>query len=265
MFVKIAVATPPYPHTVSDACRNIEWLATEAAASGAQIVCFPETYLPGYPDEGAIPRASCSREQLEDALQQVCRIARESRIAIIIPMDWYEGEYLLNVAWVIGKSGSAIGYQAKNQLDPSEDDWWKAGAGRQVFELDGLRFGIAICHEGFRYPETVRWMARQGAQVVFHPNYTGSNTGTIKPDAWGDKDSPYYEKAQMVRALENTIYFAPSNYCFPYPESASAIIDPTGTCIAWQPYGEAGVTVATIDTDKATGLLARRFKPELLP
>jgi hypothetical protein len=26
-------------------------------------------------------------------------------------------------------------------------------------------FGVAICHEGWRYPETVRWAARRGAQV----------------------------------------------------------------------------------------------------
>lgn len=68
----------------------------------------------------------------------------------------------------------------------------------------------------------------------------------------------------MVRALENTIYFAPCNYAFPYAESASAIIDPQGGCVAFQPYGEAGVAVATIDTAQATGFLAMRFKPEAI-
>lgn len=31
------------------------------------------------------------------------------------------------------------------------------GETRQIFEAGGVRFGIAICHEGWRYPETVRW------------------------------------------------------------------------------------------------------------
>lgn len=262
MVTKIAVASPPYPHSLADACAWVQKLAGDAAAAGAQIVCFPETYLPGYPEEANKLREQCSSAQLEAALQQVCRIARDAAIGIILPMDWYEGSALLNVAQVIDKSGEVVGYQAKNQLDPSEDSWWTAGEGRRVFELDGLRFGIAICHEGFRYPETVRWMARQGAQVVFHPNYTGNYAATGSPVEWGDKNSPYYEKAQMVRALENTIYFAPSNYAFPCAESASAIIDPAGACLAWQSYGEVGVAIAEIDTDKATGLLARRFKPE---
>jgi predicted amidohydrolase len=76
-------------------------------------------------------------------------------------------------------------------------------------------------------------------------------------------DNPYYEKALMMRALENTIYFAGSNYTTRFPESASAVIAPDGTCLAYQAYGVPGVLVADIDLEKATGHLAKRFKPEL--
>ena len=31
------------------------------------------------------------------------------------------------------------------------------GSARQVFTVGALRFGVVICHEGWRYPETVRW------------------------------------------------------------------------------------------------------------
>jgi predicted amidohydrolase len=67
----------------------------------------------------------------------------------------------------------------------------------------------------------------------------------------------------MMRALENTIYFASSNYASKYPESGSAIIAPDGTCIAHEVYGRTGVIVADIDTEAATGLLAKRFKNNL--
>jgi hypothetical protein len=80
---------------------------------------------------------------------------------------------------------------------------------------------------------------------------------------WGHKNNPYYEKAMMMRALENTIYFASSNYTFLYPESASSIISPEGTCIAHQTYGKTGVLITDIDTALATGLLAGRYKPWL--
>ena len=98
---------------------------------------------------------------------------------------------------------------------------------------------------------------------MFHPNLTGSNTGHTKAEHWGSENSPYYEKAQMMRAIENTIYFATSNYALSAPGSASAIIDPEGNCLAYQHYGEPGVAVAEINTDNATGLLAKRFRAGL--
>jgi len=65
----------------------------------------------------------------------------------------------------------------------------------------------------------------------------------------------------MMRALENTIYFASSNYASAYPESASSIIAPDGTCMVHEIYRRPGVIVADIDLSRATGLLAKRFKP----
>lgn len=260
--MKIAVASPPYPVSLYECLNWIEKLSKEAAQASAVIVCFPETFLPGYPG-AEYKRGECTKAQLEKALQQVCNIARENSIAIIIPTDLHTETGILNVAYVITASGEILGYQTKNQLDPSEDDIWIPGTRREIFEVEGLRFGIVICHEGFRYPESVRWAARNGAHVVFHPNCTGNDIDNKQLKEWGDKNNPYYEKAQMVRALENTIYFAPCNYTFKSAHSASAIIDPDGTCMVSQPYGVPGIVVADIETSKATAYLAKRFKPEL--
>jgi predicted amidohydrolase len=128
--------------------------------------------------------------------------------------------------------------------------------------VNGLTFGVAICHEGFRYPETVRWAAVRAAKVVFHPHCTGSDRTGIRPTQWAASDGPYYEKAVMCRALENTVYVASVNYAFRYPESATSLIDPAGACLAHLPYGEAGVLVREIDLASATGLLAHRYAPE---
>jgi predicted amidohydrolase len=260
--MKIALASPPFPKSMADALYWVEKLTKEAAAQQAVIVCFPETYIPGYPAiEYEVPKVG--PQELQGALNRVCVIAAENNIAIIIAMDWYEGDKYLNIAHVVSAKGEVLGYQSKNQLDPSEDDIWAPGTERQLFEINGLKFGIAICHEGFRYPESVRWAARNGAQVVFHPHLTGSDMQGKVPAEWGSMDSPYYEKAMIMRAAENTIYFASINYAMQYPESATSLIDPSGTCIAHQPYGEVGVLVANIDLDKATGYLAKRFKPDL--
>jgi predicted amidohydrolase len=80
---------------------------------------------------------------------------------------------------------------------------------------------------------------------------------------WGDKDNPYYEKAMILRAMENTIFFASVGYAMRYPESATSLIGPDGTCIAHEAYGKAGIVVVEIDPTLATGMLAKRFKPHL--
>ncbi len=259
--MKIAVASPPLPQSIADSLFWLEKLTREAAGQAAEIICFPETFVPGYPLDEYQPELS-SPKKMEHALERAAKIASENNVAIILPMDWYENDKVFNVAQVLSATGETLGYQAKTQLDPSEDEWWAPGTCRRLFEINGVKFGVVICHEGFRYPEATRWAARNGAQIVFHPHCAGSNVSGKTPAEWGAKDSPYYEKAIMLRAMENTIFFASSNYATKFPESASSLVAPDGRCVAYGIYGEPGVFVADIDLDEATGLLAKRFKPE---
>lgn len=257
--MKIALASPPIPSSLKEGLASLEKYTREAAEHGARILCFPESFLPGYPGMGYLAHDQ-HPDRLQEARDHACRIAKENNINLIVPMDWHEDGKFLNLAFVISSTGEILGAQTKNQLDPTEDNIWSPGTNRHVFEVEGLRFGIVICHEGFRYPELVRWAARQGAQLVFHPHFAGSDTEGREIKTWGDPASPYYEKAMMMRALENTIYFASANYASRFTESASSIIAPDGRCIVHGEYGKAGITMAEIDLSLATGLLAKRWK-----
>src|SRR5262249_43588710 len=84
----------------------------------------------------------------------------------------------------------------------------------------------------------------------------------VRPTQWASPAGPYFEKAMMCRALENTVYFASVNYAFRYQESATSVIGPSGECLAYLPYGQEGVLVQAIDPAAATGLLASRYAPE---
>ncbi|QEC68508.1 carbon-nitrogen hydrolase family protein [Panacibacter ginsenosidivorans] len=260
--MKIALASPALTKTITEGLTQLEILVKEAAEQEAVIVCFPESFIPGYPTtENKVEKATA--DDLQNALQKACAVAAKNSITIILPMDWYEADKFLNVAFVISAKGGVLGYQSKNQLDPTEDGIWDAGTKRQLFEVNGIKFGITICHEGFRYPESVRWAARHGAAIVFHPHFTGSNISGPQLTEWGNMNNPYYEKAMMIRAMENTIYFASVNYATTFQESATSLIAPDGKCIAHQEYGKSGIIVVDIDPSFATGLLAKRFKPDL--
>ncbi len=180
-------------------------------------------------------------------------VAGRCKVAIRLPVDGDAG---------CDHRGQIQGYQTKNQLDPTEDQFYVPGNTRQLFEINGIKFGVAICHEGWRYPETVRWAAARGAKIVFHPHHTGSDRHGVRLTQWGAAGGPYYEKAMMMRSIENTIYFASVNYALRFQESATSLIAPSGQCQAYLPYGQEGVLVQSIEVEEATGLLATRYAPE---
>ena len=259
--MKIALASPRVALSLDDGLDKIKKCLSEASAQGAEIVCFPEAYLPGLRGVGieVLPFGPSEHARLLDV---VGRLAREDGVAVILGTERLTEEGRQIAAYVFDTPGHIQGYQTKNQIDPSEDPYYVPGNTRQLFEVNGVKFGVAICHEGWRYPETVRWAAVRGARIVFHPQHTGSDQEGVVLTQWGAVDSPYYEKAMMCRGLENTIYFASVNYALRYQESATSLIDPQGRCQAHLPYGQEGLLVQEINVEEGTGLLAKRYAPE---
>jgi predicted amidohydrolase len=262
--MRIALASPAVAVSVDEALSKVGRQVAEAAGLGARVVCFPEAYVPGLRGVG-VEVPPFDRADQERVVEVVSGWARAHRIAVVLGMEWLAEAGRHIAAAVFGRDGALLGVQLKTQLDPAEEGPYVPGTTRHLFEVDGLRFGVAICHEGFRYPETVRWAARRGAQVVFHPHWTGNDLSGPALTRWGSPEAPYYERAVMCRALENTIYVASVTVATRFPESATAVIDPSGACVAHLPYGEPGVLAVDLDLGAATGLLARRFAPERYP
>ncbi|MEP6495397.1 MAG: carbon-nitrogen hydrolase family protein [bacterium] len=256
----VGLASPRVASSVDDGLERIERLLSDASARGAEIVCFPEAYLPGLRGQDFdIPSFNEADEQR--ALSAVAQFARRYGVATILGLEHVTPAGRQIAAFVLDAHGEIQGFQTKNQLDPSEDRFYVPGSTRRIFEINGVKFGIAICHEGWRYPETVRWAATRGAKIVFHPQLTGYERNGVLLTQWGSPSAPYYEKAMTCRGLENTIYFASVNYAVRFQESATTLIGPAGECQAYLPYGEEGVLVQEIDVDAATGLLAGRYAP----
>jgi predicted amidohydrolase len=106
----------------------------------------------------------------------------------------------------------------------------------------------------------VRWAARRGAQVVFHPHLHEAEPGSYRPTTFADPANTFHEKAALCRAAENTCWFATVNYASAGSPTTSAIVRPDGTLLCHQPYGEAGLLIADIDLNEATGFLANRCR-----
>ena len=255
---RIALANIRLPATPEESITSAEQAMAEAAIEGAELICFPECFVPGYRVGKPVPPADAVF--LERAWSEIAARAAKANLAVVLGTERVVDDALLITALVINRDGTIAGFQDKVQLDPSEEGTYSPGSGRRVFRAGPLTFGVAICHEGWRYPETVRWAAQRGAHIVFHPHFGEAESGDYRPLSFADPANSFHEKAALCRAAENTCYFATVNCASVGSPTTSAVARPDGTLLCYQPYGKEGVLIADIDLDAATGLLATRFK-----
>jgi predicted amidohydrolase len=258
--VRIALANIPFPPSPAESVTMAERAIDEAALEGAGVICFPECFVPGYRGLGTLVPPP-DPAFLQRAWSAIAAAAARGSIAVVLGTERIVEDKLLATALVINRDGTTAGFQDKVQLDPSEDDTYSAGTVRRVFHVGAMTFGVAICHEGWRYPETVRWAVRHGAQVVFHPHYHPAEPGGYRPSSFGDPANSFHEKAMLCRAAENTCYVASVNCAIDGSPTTSAVARPDGTLLGYQPYGRAGLLIADLDLTAATGVLAARYQP----
>lgn len=256
---RIALANIRFPATPEESVTLAEQAIAQASIEHAALICFPECFVPGYrlmgkavppPDPGFLKRAWST----------IAMAAAKANLAVVLGTERVLDGALLITALVINRDGTLAGFQDKVQLDPSEECTYSPGSERRVFQTGPLTFGIVICHEGWRYPETVRWAVRRGAQIVFHPHFAEAEPGGYVPSGFADPANSFHEKAALCRAAENTCYFATVNCASAGSPTTSAVVRPDGTPLSYQPYGKQGLLVADIDITAATGLLAARCK-----
>jgi predicted amidohydrolase len=255
---RIALANIRGGATRDESVGLAEQAIAHASREHARIICFPECYVPGYRVAGK-PALPPDPAFLERACSAIGIAARNANATVVLGTERVVGDTLRASAVVFNADGTVAGFQDKVQLDPSEEATYSPGSGRRMFQTGPLTFGIAICHEGWRYPETVRWAARRRAHVVFHPQFHQAEPGGYVPSTFGDPANTFHEKAALCRAAENTCYFATVNYAGAGSPTTSAVVRPDGTLLCYQPYGQEGLLVADIDLDAATGLLAARW------
>jgi predicted amidohydrolase len=232
----------------------LTWLDA-AGRSGVQIVCFPETQTVGYRVDIAKPEQPVPVEQLNDLHSVVARRCRELNLACVLgtetPLesDPYRGKPY-NSALVISERGEVLGVHHKTKLTPLDAVAYSPGRSLETFDLWGIKVGVVICFEGFRFPETTRECVRQGAQLVFHPQ-----NNTTRPNDW---KVPIHQAMIVTRAAENTTWFASCNACLlPHQNCRSLVVAPDGTVAAVSELRREELVVADIDIDRATRAMFR--------
>lgn len=163
--VAIAQAAPPMLD-LAGCLDEVERLTKAAAADGAQLVVFPETWIPGYPVwiyghapwDGALQKSAYARllanaiEVPGPATERLSRIARQSRVQLHVGIherDALSGGSLLNSLLSIDRDGVVLGCHRKLLPTHAERMVWGRGDGSTLNVYDtGLgRVGGLICWE----------------------------------------------------------------------------------------------------------------------
>src|SRR5690606_597359 len=116
----IGLASPRIAASLDDGLARVARLVEQAAAAGAEVVCFPEAYLPGLRglDFEVLPFDTDAHVHL---LESVAQLAATHVIAVIFCTERLVDEGRQIAAYVFDADGVLQGVQTKNQLDQSED------------------------------------------------------------------------------------------------------------------------------------------------
>ena len=222
-----------------------------AIAAEAQIVCFPEAQTVGYRVDISDTRAPCPGEELVVLHAAVARRCGDAGIACILGTEIPSpvGKPY-NSALIIDESGHILGAHHKARLTPLDAVANAPGQDFETWAVCGIKIGVVICYEGFRYAETTAACVEQGAQIVFHPQ-----NNTTRPNDW---KIPIHHAMAITRAAENTVWFASCNACLDHHQNCQTmVVAPDGRIHASAEMKREELLVADVDLSKATRAMHR--------
>ena len=165
---------------VQDNIAHAEELVRKAAAEGAQIILLPELFeRPYFCQERRYEYYQYAKPVMEN--EAVCRFRQVAReLSVVLPVSFYERDrnLLFNSVAVLDADGSILGIYRKTHIPDDhyyqEKFYFTPGdTGFRVFETRYGTIGVGICWDQW-FPETARFMAVKGAELLYYPTAIGS-------------------------------------------------------------------------------------------
>ena len=183
--------TGPGPRTVRAALVQTTWTGDkesmivahedalrQAAAQGAQVICFQELfYGPYFCQVQDAAYYDYAESVPGPTTERFAALAAEHGMVVVLPV--YEQEQpgvLYNTAAVIDADGSYLGKYRKTHIPHVGGFWEKfyfrpGNLGYPVFDTAVGRVGVYICYDR-HFPEGWRALGLNGAEIVFNPSAT---------------------------------------------------------------------------------------------
>ena len=178
--VKVAALQFSCSKDVQENINKAEKMVKEAADNGANIILLPELFERQY---------FCQEKRYDyynyalpleknPAVNRFKEVAKE--LGVVIPVSFYERDIdrLFNTVAMIDADGSVLGIYRKTHIPDDhfyqEKFYFTPGdSGFKVFDTRFGCIGVGICWDQW-FPETVRCLAVQGAEMLLYPTAIGS-------------------------------------------------------------------------------------------
>ncbi len=220
--------------------RNLPRIESALHAGPLDLLVCPELALTGY--------LFLRREELMELAEPVpggpsssrlSAASRETGAAVVVGMAERAGGQLYNSAALFTPDGGVVVYRKAHLFDTEMLVFDRAGATRRVATVGGVRVGIMVCYD-WRFPETARTLALEGADLIAHP---------------ANLVHPHCQDAMITRSLENRVYSVTASRTGGEAVDGttvrfagrSQIVSPTGERLAVADAEEECVRVAEID------------------
>jgi predicted amidohydrolase len=225
--------------------RNVTTVADALKGIDAELVVLPEFFATGYQfismEEVARLAEIVPGGETTDAL---VGLSRKHKMYIVGGLPERDGEHFYNSAVITGPDGF-IGVYRKTHLFFEEKLWFTPGnTGFNIFQTDMGAIGIMICFDWF-FPESMRALALQGAQVIAHPS---------------NLVLPHCPAAMPIRCLENRVFAVTANRTGTEQRKEgpalsfigmSQIVAPDSTIVARAPKTGTSIMIEDMDLKKA--------------
>jgi NAD+ synthase (glutamine-hydrolysing) len=245
MRIALAQVNPIVGDLEGNTRKVVDWIG-RARDQGADLVCFPELVITGYPPEDLVLKRSFIRDNIKQ-LDAVTGAAKG--ISVVVGFVDDDGAIFNSAAFIHDGELKAVYHKVflPNYGVFDEQRYFEPGHRCPMFELHGVRIGVSVCEDCWYPAGPMAWQAHHGAEVLVNINGSPYHAGKrVQREAMvADRAASYGAFLAYVNTVggQDELVF----------DGNSVVFGPRGEVIAHASSFAEDLLVCDIDVDAARG------------
>jgi deaminated glutathione amidase len=238
----LAICQFPVSAEIRRNARRMERMIRSAVEQGADVVHLPEGALSGYAGVQFQTWVGFDWATLRRETEKLLSLGRECHTWLLFgsahPLTTPHLPH--NSVYVVSPAGEIVERYDKLFCTRQDLSFYTPGDHLCLFELQGVRCGVLICHDS-RYPELYRRYYGHGVRCIFQSFYNASAQGPTIHTA-------IIRPTLQAHAACNHLWISVSNASNHYQTWPSVLIVPDGRIVGSLRRHRAGMMVHAVDT-----------------